>query len=65
MGLPAVERDLLSTHYAYGCREAAESALDVRELQRLIAEQQASLGRLQQLVSEAQLGPSTVDTSST
>ena len=44
------------------------SALDVRELLRLIAEQHASLGKLQQLVvehvlSESQPGPSTVNTS--
>jgi hypothetical protein len=45
------------------------SALDVRELLRLLAEQQASLGKLQQLVvehvlSESEPGPSTVNTSS-
>jgi hypothetical protein len=45
------------------------SGLDVRELMRLIAEQQASLASLQQLVvehvlSESQPGPSTVNTSS-
>jgi hypothetical protein len=45
------------------------SELDVRELLRLIAEQQASLGKLQQLVvehvlSESEPGPSTVDASS-
>ena len=44
------------------------SALDVRELMRLIAEQQASLAKLQQLVvehvlSEFQPGPSTIKTS--
>jgi hypothetical protein len=44
------------------------SALDVRELLRLIAEQQASLAKLQQLVvehviSQSQPGPSTVNTS--
>jgi hypothetical protein len=45
------------------------SALDARELLQLLAEQQASLVRLQQLVvehvlSESQLDPSTVNTSS-
>jgi hypothetical protein len=44
------------------------SALDVRELLRLLAEQQASLAKLQQLVvehllSESQPGPSSVNTS--
>jgi hypothetical protein len=41
------------------------SAMDVRELLRLIAKQQASLGKLQQLVvehvlNESRLDPSTV-----
>ena len=39
------------------------SALDVRELLRLIAEQQASLGKLQQLVVEHVLNESQLDTS--
>jgi hypothetical protein len=46
---------------------STSSALDVRELLRLIAERQASLAKLQQLVVEhvlsgSQLDPSTVNT---